>query len=181
MFDRMLTPYAIVLLLGPLISLIRVFQPWTRRRRLSPNTVAIPLPLLARVRLWAGVLWVEAGLATIGLIFSWLSWTHVVGLGATCALLLAIPVHYYLSDEGIALGKTRSRRWTEFGGLSRRRGGARLQGIAGAPGMTVWLSGSRDDDEFVLRLRRLIKRAYQGRGEAPLSGREPGPALPKLN
>ena len=49
------------------------------------------------------------------------------------------------------------RRWTEFGGVTRRRGGVRLQGVAGARGTTIWLSGNRDDDETVLLLRQLVR------------------------
>ncbi|MDQ2621994.1 MAG: hypothetical protein M3Y45_03040, partial [Actinomycetota bacterium] len=29
-------------------------------------------------------------------------------------------------------------------------------------GMTVWLSGDREDDQFVLLLRQLVRGSYQG-------------------
>jgi hypothetical protein len=78
------------------------------------------------------------------------------------ALLLALPMRYTLTSRGIRAGWTPFRRWTEFGGVARRRGGVRLQGVAGARPLTVWLSGGRDDDDFVLLLRQLVRGSYKG-------------------
>jgi hypothetical protein len=100
---------------------------------------------------------------------------HVWTLGVAAAFLaalVAVPVAYTLTDEAIALGRTAPRRWTEFGGVGRRPGGARLQGIAGARGMTIWLSDSRGDDEFVLLLRQLVRGSYKG--EIGPASRDPG-------
>jgi hypothetical protein len=47
--------------------------------------------------------------------------------------------------------------------VARRRSGVRLQGVAGARPLTVWLSAGRDDDEFVLLLRQLVRGSYKGR------------------
>jgi hypothetical protein len=82
---------------------------------------------------------------------------------ALLALLLALPVRYTMTSRGIRAAWTPFRRWTEFGGVARRRGGVRLQGVAGARPLTVWLSGGRDDDEFVLLLRQLVRGSYKGR------------------
>lgn len=46
--------------------------------------------------------------------------------------------------------------------MARRRGGVRLQGVAGARPQMIWLSGGRDDDEFVLLLRQLVRGSYKG-------------------
>jgi hypothetical protein len=97
--------------------------------------------------------------STVG---GWVS-TPALALAAIVVVaLLAIPVRYSLTTEGIAIGWMTFRRWTEFGGVVRRHGGVRLQGIAGRRAMTVWLSGRPDDDEFVLLLRRLIRASYTG-------------------
>lgn len=77
-------------------------------------------------------------------------------------ILVALPIVVVLTDEGIALGRTPLRRWTEFGGVVRRRGGARLQGITRSPSLTIWLSDSRGDDEFVHMLRQLVRGSYKG-------------------
>jgi hypothetical protein len=69
---------------------------------------------------------------------------------------------YTLTSQGMRPGKTPFRRWTEFGGVARRRGGVRLQGVAGARSQSVWLSGGREDDEFVLLLRQLLRGSYKG-------------------
>ena len=78
------------------------------------------------------------------------------------ALLLSLPVRYTMTSRGIRAAWTPFRRWTEFGGVARRRGGVRLQGVAGARPLTVWLSGGRDDDDFVLLLRQLVRGSYKG-------------------
>jgi hypothetical protein len=76
--------------------------------------------------------------------------------------VIFMPVHYTLTSTGIRSGGTPFRRWTEFGGVARRPGGVRLQGVAGARPQTIWLSGGRDDDELVLLLRQLVRGSYKG-------------------
>lgn len=84
-----------------------------------------------------------------------------VGLVALGPLVL-LPMRYTLTTVGIQLDRSRCRRWIEFAGVSRHPGGARLQGGAGAGGMTVWLAGSRDADETILLLRQLVRGSYKG-------------------
>jgi hypothetical protein len=150
----------ILLVCLPLLAL-RLYRPWSRR----PGGILVrraPLPLLARLRLHRRPAMVVLTAGAAGLVAGRV---HLWSLGIAAvvlAALIAVPVAYTLTDEAIALGRTAPRRWTEFGGVGRRPGGARLQGIAGARGMTVWLSDSRGDDEFVLLLRRLVRGSYKG-------------------
>lgn len=154
----------------------RVYVPWAghpsgalvRRVRLS---------LLGRMRMHgvAGLVWLAAGALAYNYGLVPLGYIVVVPLMFT--LLLALPMSYTLTTEGIMAGRTPMRRWTEFGGVTRSKGGVRLQGVAGARGMTVWLSGSRDDDETVLLLRQLVRGAYTGRVGPELSSLE-GDELP---
>jgi len=119
-------------------------------------------PLLARLRLHAapvGAVLLLAGAAVVSGRASLASGLLVL---AGAALLVGLPVRYTITSEGIRLGQTRFRRWTEFGGVARRPGGARLQGVSGARGLTVWLAGSRDADETILLLRRMVRDAYKG-------------------
>lgn len=157
-----LIPIANVAAIASLLLLaLQVFRPWVRpgrnrvihRERLSLlgrlRLFGLPGALLLAVSAvgwWAGVL--------SAVVFDLL----VLGVAG----LLAMPVAYTLTPQGIALGRTPPRRWTEFGGVSRQRWGVRLQGVAGGRGMRVWLSGGRDDDAFVLLLRRLVRGSYQG-------------------
>ena len=84
---------------------------------------------------------------------------HVVP--ATLALLLG--GWCVLNGEvGIRLGYTGFRRWTEFTGVRRAPGGARLVGLQRKPGMHIWLAGDRRDDEFLQFLRQTVKNAYKG-------------------
>jgi hypothetical protein len=95
---------------------------------------------------------------------------------ALLAVLVALPMRYLLTAQGIRAGWTPFRRWTEFGGVARRRGGVRLQGVAGARPLTVWLSGNHDDDELVLLLRQLVRGSYKGRLGPEAGAGHAGPA-----
>ncbi|MFN8593527.1 MAG: hypothetical protein U0031_18870 [Thermomicrobiales bacterium] len=162
---------ALILVLLTLALFLRVWTPWGANP--TGNLVhRQPLSLYGRLRMNAlpGALLIGAALlaAFANLVAPWLP----IVVAALVAVLLALPFHYTLTAHGIQAGQTGFRRWTEFGGVSRRRGGVRLQGVAGARPMTVWLSGGREDDDFVLLLRQLVRGSYQGRtaAEIPLIG-----------
>ena len=151
----------ILLVLGTLALLLRIYVPWGS----LPGGEFVrryPLPLLARIRLHRGpmLLLLVAGAAGIALDRVR---PETLGLAALAMIgVLAVPVAYTLTDEAIVLGRTRPRRWTEFAGVGRRRGGACLQTVPGSRGMSVWLSDSRGDDELVLQLRQLVRASYKG-------------------
>jgi len=148
-------------LIGLALLVGRVWVPWTR----PPGGLVVrrvPLALLGRLRMQAlpAGLFVAATLAGVGLGYLPLATGPASLLAAL--LLIGVRFRYTLTTQGIAIGRARRRRWTEFAGLNRRRGGVRLQGIAGSSGRTIWLSGNRDDDEFVGLMRQLVRGAYKG-------------------
>jgi hypothetical protein len=141
---------------------------WARLIRPGFNTVqGTPilietLPLLARMRMHAipglAALALGGWLALIGAMPWWAMAFPVI----SDILLMALPVKYTLTDVGIRLGWTSFRRWTEFAGVRRAPGGARLVGSQKTRGMQIWLSGSRGDDEFLQFLRQTVRNAYKG-------------------
>ncbi len=150
-----------ILILATLALFTRLWAPWGERA--SGNLVSRQtLALLGRLRMHGpaavAILLMTVVLLAMGKIGSL---TALVVI-AMLALLLALPVRYTMTSHGIRAAWTPFRRWTEFGGVSRRRGGVRLQGVAGARPLTVWLSGGRDDDDFVLLLRQLVRGSYKG-------------------
>lgn len=151
---------AVVFLFG------RVYLPWTGTaagvlvRRQHP-------PLLAKLRMHAVPAVVVLAGAGLGTLTGVVRPESFAGLVAAVAVLVSLPLRYTITTEGIQQGRTRFRRWTEFAGVARRPGGARLQGIAGARGKTVWLAGSRDIDETLLLLRQLVRGSYKGEIELP--------------
>ena len=157
-----LNAFALILLAVTLALFLRIWVPWGERA--SGNLVGRQtLAVLGRLRMHG---------PSVGLVFT--ASVVLLALGkiapltfllvtALLALLLALPVRYTMTSRGIRAAWTPFRRWTEFGGVARRRGGVRLQGVAGARPLTVWLSGGRDDDEFVLLLRQLVRGSYKGR------------------
>ncbi|MGI8404648.1 MAG: hypothetical protein ACR2OE_07770 [Thermomicrobiales bacterium] len=124
--------------------------------------LTVRLPLLARLRMHAMPALLGTALAII-LVYLHGAPIWVIGVPLiSSALAIALPAKYTLTNLGIRKGWTPFRRWTEFAGVSRARGGARLQGVHGSRSMRIWLSGSRGDDEFLQLLRQSIKNGYKG-------------------
>jgi hypothetical protein len=167
---------AVILIIATLALFGRVWVPWGERA--SGNLVSRQsLSLYGRLRMHgppaAAVFLIAVVLLVSGRIGP-LSALLVTGL---LLLLLALPVRYTMTSQGIRAAWTPFRRWTEFGGVARRPGGVRLQGVAGARPLTVWLSGGRDDDDFVLLLRQLVRGSYKGQ-LGPEAGTPLGDAMP---
>lgn len=153
---------------APIILIIAAVALYTRvwlpvGERASGNIVRQEsLSLFGRLRMHAphvAALWLVAVLSAV---LGWVNPLVALLAMAIAASVILVPVRYTLTSAGIRAGGTPFRRWTEFGGVARRRGGVRLQGVAGARPQMIWLSGGRDDDEFVLLLRQLVRGSYKG-------------------
>src|SRR5262245_57784879 len=151
----------LLFLLATLALFARIWVPWGAG--VAGNLVRQEsLSVLGRLRMHgpaAIAIWLAA---VICLVLGWVGPYTVLTVTALFVLLFALPVSYTLTSQGIGVGWTPFRRWTEFGGVARRPGGVRLQGVAGAPPMIVWLPGGREDDDFVLLLRQLVRGSYKG-------------------
>ena len=154
-----------ILLAVTAIYVLRYFRPVGNA--LDGETILVrPVPLIARIRMHivpavVGTI-IGVALASTGFAPWWIIAVPLVAFG----VLLALPIAYTLTTEGIRLGHGTFRRWTEFAGAARYRGGAKLQGANGRRGMRIWLGGWRGDDEFLLILRRAIRNAYKGEDRA---------------
>jgi hypothetical protein len=152
---------AFILIAVALALFLRVWTPWGERA--SGNLVSQQaLSLFGRLRMHgpaALALWL---VAIVMLVSGRIGWPTALLVTALLLLLVSLPVRYTMTSRGIRAAWTPFRRWTEFGGVSRRPGGVRLQGVAGARPLTIWLSGGRDDDDFVLLLRQLVRGSYKG-------------------
>lgn len=150
-----------VILLVAIVYGLRYFRPFGNELD-GERFLVRSVPLLARMRMHivpalvgvvlAGILARTAGAPV---------WTIAVPI-AIYLILLAVPISYTLTSDGVRLGYGTFRRWTEFAGAIRYRGGAKLQGANGRRGLRIWLSGGLGDDEFLLILRRAIRDAYKG-------------------
>jgi hypothetical protein len=136
---------------------------FTSRRVEGAIIRTMPIPLLSRLKRHAisTIVTVLAAcvLAGFGMASPW--WIAVAMISA--AGLVAMPQAYVLTTRGIRTGHGNFRRWTEFAGVHRSAAGATLQPIRRGPGLPIWLSGSREDDEFVYQLRTLIRDSYKGK------------------
>jgi len=151
----------ILLAFSILVAWLRLMRPFDMRVGGKPF-LTISMPLLARMRMHALPALVGVAIAAM-LVVVYHVHIWVIGVPVlSFTILAAIPTRYALTDRGIRLGWTPFRRWTEFAGVARARGGARLQGVHGSRSMRIWLSGSRGDDEFVHLLRNAIKEGYKG-------------------
>ena len=159
--DMNVNVVALILIAVTLTLFFRVWVPWGERA--SGNLVGREtLSVLGRLRMHGPAVAIVFILAVVLLAVGKIGPLTALLAAALLALLLVLPVRYTMTSQGIRAAWTPFRRWTEFGGVSRRRGGVRLQGVAGARPLTVWLSGGRDDDEFVLLLRQLVRGSYKG-------------------
>jgi hypothetical protein len=136
---------------------------FTNRRVEGAIIVTMPIPFLSRVKRH-GIPIAVTAVATLALALPGMAspWWFVL-VGASAIGLLRMPQAYTVTTRGIRAGHGNFHRWTEFAGVHRSPAGATLQTIRRGPGMPIWLSGSREDDEFVHLLRTLIRDSYQGK------------------
>lgn len=161
--------------MDPIIIALLVLLAFIPVRYLYSWGDTVPGTVIARVRLgWRERLWLHAAALAVGAALLLLD----VALGgprpapfllAGCGLLLtvAMPLHLTVTDQGVQLGRSRFRRWTEFAGLSANRNPIRLRAVSGGHHMTLRLSEAAAELEPILR--RQIWTAY--RGPQPESGR----------
>ncbi len=151
-----------LIIIAVIIAIFRVWSPW-RGRIQGPVIHVMRMPLRARLANQAVPLIMLAFAAmlneVLGAIIVWVPLVPLVVLLATTL----IPARYTLTTDGIAVGALTFRRWTEFSGVTVRRGRIRCKPIAGARRLSVWLPGRFHDADTVAEIRRLIRDAYQGR------------------
>jgi hypothetical protein len=156
-------PLAFLLPIIIVLTWLRLVRPGLNRLQ-GRVMLEMPLPLLARLRMHAVPSALALGIGIFLVVDGALpTWSLAIPV-LSDLLLLLIPVKYTLTDQGIRLGLGAFHRWTEFTGVRRAPGGARLLGMQRRPGFHIWLSGSRGDDEFLQYLRQTIKGAYKGTG-----------------
>ncbi|MBA2469430.1 MAG: hypothetical protein H0V37_08495 [Chloroflexia bacterium] len=157
-----MNPLALLLPIMIALTWARLIRPGLNTLQGTPLLV-VALPLLARIRMHAIPALAALGLALVLAVRGDIAWWLVVVPAISNVLLVALPVKYTLTDLGIRVGWTSFRRWTEFAGVRRAPGGARLVGVQRRLGLQIWLSGSRGDDEFLQFLRQTVRNAYQGK------------------
>lgn len=144
------------------LALGQVYRPWTRPAR---GTVIrrIRLSPWARVRLHS--LWLLGTAILVGLAAMpqvTIGTVPLTILAVGMLLLAALPVHYTLTAEGITVGRTPLRRWTQFAGLSVRGDWIYLQPVAGRSGLLVRSPGGAEGKALVTEMRGLVRRSYKG-------------------
>lgn len=152
-----------IVLIGIALTLmaLRTVTPWARR--VEGRTLRrLPVPVLARIRRQ----WLPIGLlAAVSLVDAFTDWVTLLYQSVALAIavvFLSIPTRSVITDEGVRVGWTPFRRWTEFAGVNVRRGNILLQPISGLARLEIALPGRFDDAEVVSELRLLIRTSYQG-------------------
>ncbi|HEU0113592.1 MAG TPA: hypothetical protein VFQ80_02910, partial [Thermomicrobiales bacterium] len=98
--------------------LANVWRPWGGRTR-GVVVWAVPLSLLARLRMFGRAASLGLALVVVGARFGWIDLPIALALAAVMLVVPALPNRYVLTTAGIGLGHAAFRRWTEFGGVSR--------------------------------------------------------------
>lgn len=133
-------------------------------RRIEGSIIrTMPIPALSRIKRHAIPNAVTLGAAVVLAVSDLASPWWMLPAVASAVGLVAMPQAYVLTTRGIKTGHGNFRRWTEFAGVHRSAAGATLQTIRRGPGVPIWLSGSREDDEFVYLLRTLVRDSYKGK------------------
>ncbi|HWV22814.1 MAG TPA: hypothetical protein VNZ58_01370, partial [Thermomicrobiales bacterium] len=123
---------AVLVPLTILISWLRMIGVGSRQ---MDGTVigTMPIPLLARIYMHA----VPAGIALlaafVATVTGALPWWILAAAAVSAILLISLPLGYTLTDKGIRRTFGRFRRWTEFAGVERAPGGARLKPLRKSP------------------------------------------------
>lgn len=134
----------------------------------SPNNtegevlLVVPVPALARLKMLAVPFALGLAVLLMGVFIGHVHWWLIAPLMVLYILMLSIPISYRLTTVGIRIGKGQFRRWTEFASVRRSRYGARLIGSQRAASYPIYLSGNREDDDFVLTLKNLVRDSYKG-------------------
>jgi hypothetical protein len=164
-----MNPVPLLVLVSLALVAFRFYQPWVAR---PPGTVVrtFRVPLMARVRLQRANVYAVAALMFLGGVGRWLPGAVQLLVAAAVVVLLLLPLRYTLTEGGIALGRTRLRRWSEFAEVERIGGRAVLTPSAGEVPMEVWLPGAPTDDAIEATLRRLV-----GGESAPAPTPDPSP------
>lgn len=145
-----------------ILAVSQIYRPWVP----EPNGDVLRqfrLPLSARLRLHS--LWLMGAAILVGLAVSpqvEIGPLPLAIIGGGAIAIAALPVRYTITAEGIYVGRTSMRRWTQFAGLSVRSGWIYLQPVAGSPGMLVRSPGGADGDALLAELRGLVRRSYKG-------------------
>lgn len=156
------------------ISWIRLFGLGSHQCEGTPIG-EMPLTLLARLYMHIVPIAVSILTAMLAATYGATGWMWVIAPIISGSVLVALPLRYTISEKGIRRSFGTFRRWTEFAGVERSFGGARLKPLPRTRPAHIWLSGSRGDDEFLHLLRTLIRNAYKGSADIPAF---PGTALP---
>lgn len=136
---------------------------WSPNKTEGEVLLHVPVPVLARLKM----LWLPIAMGIIALLIGVamdrISWWIALAYITVYGIVLSIPVSYTLTTIGIRTGVGSFRRWTEFAGVRRSPSGAVLQGGQRASSYPIFLSGNREDDEFVLTLKYLVQDSYKGK------------------
>lgn len=135
---------------------------WSANKTEGEELLRFPVPLLARLKMLSTAYIAGFIFLMVSVFSGKVSWWVLPILLALYVVLLAIPTCYTLTTAGIRTGKGRFRRWTEFAGVRRSPFGAMLVGGQKQANYPIFLSGGREDDDFVLTLKNLVRNSYKG-------------------
>jgi hypothetical protein len=155
-----MNPVPFLVLVGLALVAFRFYQPWTAR----PEGVVVRrfrVPLMARVRLQRPNVYALAGLMILGGAGGWLPPGVQLLIAGATVVLLFIPVRYTLTDQGIALGRTRMRRWSEFEDVECIGGRLLLVPVEGEAAFEVWLPASGEADAIEKQVSMLLGATRQ--------------------
>jgi len=154
-----LNPAFFLIALSFCLLIFRFHMPFTRASAGEQiRTFRVPIP--ARVRLQRANVYGVGAVMVLGGLGGWLPLAGelLLAIGVMAALML--PLDYRLTDQEIALGRSRPRKWSEFRSIEEQTGRVVLKSDDGRD-FTVWLPGATSDRSIVADIRRLVQPASE--------------------
>lgn len=164
---------ALLIAVALLLMIARVASPWIQRVDGRPLR-RLPVPLGAKMRQQRLPLVLLGLVIGANVIAGQGMLAMHVGAIVLASALLALPARCVITDQGIRAGWTPFRRWSEFAGLSVRRGNIMLQPISGLAKLEITLPGRFEDADIVGEMRTLIRLGYQGSHQSDESASDSG-------
>lgn len=155
------------LIVGSLVLMMaRIYLPWVVRPK-GAVLLSYVIPFRLRVRLQRANVYALMGVLVLGAVGHWVNSISLLLALICMAAILAIPARYYITKDGITLGRATTYHWSEFSAVDQRSGRAHLIGEGDWRSVDIWLPRPPDDEPVLKMIRRYLPVAAPARDKRP--------------
>jgi hypothetical protein len=114
--------FSFLLLILLLTSMMAKAKPWRKLEKPGKTLKTLPMGLWARIQIHRSALLAIGFALAFGLSAGWMQPSLGFIIGAFTVVMLFLPMQYTLTSEGVALGESNFRAWSEFSGMRALKG-----------------------------------------------------------